>query len=152
VSFFRPPWRPNRSQNAQYPMGLQNGKVVGAWQQNLYAQRAPFAEDYDFTQRQFRRYVDASGAQSVQLPSGLDSNRFRGYRYGYRGAGWYFAMVPRIPGQTRGNYGGFVPHPPSAQQLQTIVQQTAGQQPTNPAGFYGPGGIAGDTFFNPMTG
>jgi len=150
--FFNPPSTPQHSPNARYPMGLLNGQVVGSWQQQRFAQYPPPNRDYDFTQRQFRRYVNASGGQDVQLPSGLDSRRFQGIRFPYRGSGWLFMSAPVIPGQTRGNYAGFYPRQPSVPQLQTIVQETAGTQPVNPAGFYGPGGIAGPEFNNPMTG
>lgn len=152
MALVRPQWHPNQSGTSQYPMGLQNGKVVGAWQQNVYGQRMPQTSDYDFTQRMFRRYVDASGAQSVQFPNGFEHSKWQGRRIPYRGTGWYWAAMPIVPGQTRGMYGGFYPREPSTSQLEKVVQATAGSQPLTPAGTNGPGGIVGDTLDNPMTG
>ena len=135
-------------------MRVINGFINGAWQQRRFEQRTAWTTDYDWSQRQFRHYVDASGAQIVQLPSGFTHSRFRGLRIPYRGTGWFWAATQIIPGQTRSTGGkeGYYPREPSAVQLNTISQSTAGQQPSNPAGTAGPGGIAGQFFDNPMTG
>lgn len=143
--------------SGEYPMEVRNGKVVGAWQQRVFEQRAPFVKDYDFTQRPFRRYVNAGGYLNVQFPSGLERRQWLGIRYPYRGAGWLWGFAtPRIPAQTRsmsGAYGGGItPKPASMSQLQSIIAATIGGLPVNPAGTGPPGQFYGDYYDLPGTG
>jgi hypothetical protein len=105
--------------------------------------------DVDAYPHQFRRYVNGSGAQDVQLINGLQNGIASGLRIPYLGAGWLFTVVPRIPGQTRGDAAGFHKRGPSPLNYQLMWQQGPGSQPANPGG---PGKIAAPTFINPMSG
>lgn len=105
--------------------------------------------DEDKLPHQFRRYVNASGAQDMQLQNGLRNGVAAGWRIPYLGAGWLFTVVPRIPGQTRGDVAGFHKRGPSPLNYQNMWQNGPGSQPDNPGG---PGRIAAPTFINPMTG
>jgi len=105
--------------------------------------------DADILPHQFRNFVDASGVQSVQILNGMANRRLTGYRWPYRGAGYLYAVVPRIPGQTRGDVGGFHLRGPSPLNYQALWEVGPGSQPDNPGG---PGRIAAARFVNPMTG
>jgi hypothetical protein len=105
--------------------------------------------DADILPHQFRRYVNASGAQDMQLINGLQNGIAAGWRIPYFGAGWLFAEAPRIPGQTRGDVSGFHKRGPSPLNYEQMWQSGPGSQPSNPGG---PGRIAAPTFVNPMTG
>lgn len=109
--------------------------------------KAP-SSDVDTMPHQFRRYV-ATGVQDVQLINGLQNGIAAGWRIPYAGAGYLFAVVPRIPGQTRGDVAGFHPRGPSPLNYDNLWQQGPGSQPSNPGG---PGRIASPQFYNPMTG
>ena len=63
--------------------------------------------DVDRLPHQFRRYVNASGVQDVQLANGLRNGVLSGLRIPYLGSGWFALSAPRIPGQTRGDVSGF---------------------------------------------
>lgn len=147
--------RPNQGYDAnnQYPMEVRNGKVVGAWQQHVFAQRAPYTKDYDFTQRPFRRYVNAGGHLNVQLPSGLDGHKWQGIKYPYRGAGWFWGFqTPIVPGQMRYTGAGAWPKPASTSQIQNIWNATVGSTNQTPAGTGPPGQFFGDLYDMPGTG
>jgi hypothetical protein len=105
--------------------------------------------DVDTLPHQFRRYVNASGVQDVQLINGLQNGIAAGWRIPYAGAGYLFAVVPRIPGQTRGDVAGFHKRGPSPLNYDNFWQNGPGSQPDNPGG---PGRIAAPQFINPMTG
>lgn len=105
--------------------------------------------DVDRLPHQFRRYVNASGVQDVQLHNGLHNGIAAGWRIPYLGAGWFALSAPRIPGQMRGDVSGFHARGPSPLNVQNLWQQGPGSQPSNPGG---PGRIAGPQFINPMTG
>jgi hypothetical protein len=126
-----------------YAMQTYNGGLV-----RKPNRRAP-SSDVDILPHQFRRYVNASGVQDVQLLNGLGNGRLAGWRIPYFGAGWLFAAAPRIPGQTRGDVAGFHPRGPSPLNYEQMWQQGPGSQPSNPGG---PGRIAGPQYINPMTG
>lgn len=126
---------------AVYPMQPYNGQVIRKPDRNAGT------DDYDLTPRQFRRYV-STGAQDVQLNCGTQRGLRNGYRWPYRGAGWYFAAAPVIPGQTRGNYGGFIPTGPDPYSMQTIP----GQQPINPNGPFKGAANAQQQYVSPGTG
>jgi hypothetical protein len=125
-----------------YPMELLNGLVVPKPNR-----QAPSC-DVDETGRQFRRFVNASGAQDVQIYNGLRNRIASGYRL-IPHAGYLNVIMPQIPGQTRGNYGGFHKRGPSPYNIEDLFQYGPGSQPAHPGG---PGKIAGPTYFNPMTG
>lgn len=105
--------------------------------------------DVDRLPHQFRRVVNASGAQDVQLINGLQNGIATGLRLPYLGAGWLFAAAPRIPGQTRGDAAGFHTRGPSPLNYDAMWQAGPGAQPANPGG---PGRIAAPSFVNPMSG
>lgn len=107
------------------------------------------SSDVDTLPHQFRRYVNASGVQDVQLINGMQNGILAGWRIPYAGAGYLFAVVPRIPGQTRGDVGGFHKRGPSPLNYENFWQAGPGSQPDNPGG---PGRIAAPQFINPMTG
>jgi hypothetical protein len=106
------------------------------------------SSDVDTLPHQFRRYV-STGVQDVQLLNGMANGRLAGWRIPYLGAGWLFAVVPRIPGQTRGDVAGFHPRGPSPLNYEQMWQNGPGSQPDNPGG---PGRIAAPQYYNPMTG
>lgn len=126
-----------------YPMQPYNGGLVRK------PNRRPPSSDVDILPHQFRRVVNASGAQDVQLANGLRNGIAAGWRIPYLGTGWLFGVVPRIPGQTRGDVAGFHKRGPSPLNYDQFWQQGPGSQPDNPGG---PGRIAGPQFINPMTG
>jgi hypothetical protein len=112
-------------------------------------------EDLDHTPRQFRRYVDASGKVQMQIRNGLWNGVGRGI---VNLPGIPIAWVlpngpfPVIPGQMRGDAGGFHTRGPSPYNIQNMMQNTAGSQPDNPGG---PGIIAiaaNGMLSNPMSG
>lgn len=126
-----------------YPMQSYNGGL------RRKANRQAPSSDVDVLPHQFRRYVNASGVQDVQLVNGMQNGILTGLRIPYLGAGWLFAVVPRIPGQTRGDVSGFHKRGPSPVNYENMWQAGPGSQPDNPGG---PGRIAAPTFYNPMTG
>lgn len=105
--------------------------------------------DVDVLPHQLRNFVNASGAQDVQINNGMQHKTLSGYRWGYRGAGWFALSAPIIPGQTRGDVAGFHRRGPAPINWETMWQNGPGSQPDNPGG---PGRIAAPQFFNPMTG
>jgi hypothetical protein len=111
--------------------------------------RLPFSSDADLLPHQVRNFVNASGAQDVQLVNGLQNGIAAGWRIPYRGAGWLFMAAPRIPGQQRGDVAGFHRRGPSPLNWEQMWNNGPGAQPDNPGG---PGRIAAPRFVNPMTG
>lgn len=65
----------------------------------------------------------------------------------YTAAGYLWAVVPRIPGQTRDNFGGFHMRGIDPQSYAAMVARGPGSNPVNPGG---PGKIAGRSYVNPM--
>lgn len=126
-----------------YPMQGYNNSLV-----RKPNRQAP-TTDVDRLPHQFRRYVNASGVQDVQLANGLRNGVAAGWRIPYLGSGWLYGVVPRIPGQTRGDVSGFHARGPSPLNYDQLWQSGPGSQPSNPGG---PGRIAAPTFVNPMTG
>jgi hypothetical protein len=105
-------------------------------------------DDIDLTPRTLRRYVDASGVKSVQLHNGLRWGVASGRQMLYDGS-FFYAFSPRIPGQSRGDSGGFHKRGPSPYQVSNQFQAGPGSQPEAPGG---PGTLAGTQLFNPMSG
>jgi hypothetical protein len=66
----------------------------------------------------------------------------------YTAAGYLWAVAPRIPGQTRDNFGGFHMRGIDPNSYAALVARGPGSQPVNPGG---PGKIAGRTYFAPST-
>lgn len=105
--------------------------------------------DEDVLPRIFRRYVNASGAQDVQIQNGMRWGTLSGRRLLYAGAGYLFGTVPTIPGQTRGDQAGFHRRGPSPINYTAMWDAGPGSNPRNPGG---PGRIAAPIYVNPMTG
>jgi hypothetical protein len=112
--------------------------------------RRPSQSDVDNSPWPIRRYTNMS-TSDVQLHNGLrmgiaSGRRSMGHPYG---KGYLYAIVPRIPGQTRDNAGGFHKRGPSPYNVQDIFDSGPGSQPEHPGG---PGQIAAVHYVNPMTG
>jgi hypothetical protein len=101
----------------------------------------------DYTPINFRRVVDASGVQSIQLRNPVAHTTRR--RLTYRPAGYLFAQMPRIPGQMRDNAGGFHARGIDPLSYQAMWDNGPGAQPANPGG---PARIASPQFINPHAG
>lgn len=125
------------------PMKSYNGSLV-----SKRNRQAP-TTDVDTLPHQLRNFVNASGAQDVQIINGMQRKTLSGRRWPYRGAGWYAMSAPIIPGQTRGDVSGFHKRGPSPLNYQQLVQNGPGSQPDNPGG---PGRVAGPLLVNPMSG
>lgn len=108
-------------------------------------------EDIDNTPRQFRRNVNASGLQDVQISNGLRWGVGRGNRNipGLTTNAYLLTIAPIIPGQQRGDAGGFHKRGPSPYNIQNWFQAGPGSQPQNPGG---PATVAGNQLYNPMSG
>lgn len=127
----------------EFPMRSYNNGLVRKMN------RLPPSSDADILPHQFRQYVSASGALDVQVWNGLRFGVASGRRVNYAGAGFLFAVVPRIPGQTRGDVAGFHKRGPSPLNVAAIWEAGPGSQPSNPGG---PGTVIGTQIINPMTG
>ena len=130
---------------AEYPMQVYNGL-----ERRNPRRQAP-QSDMDGTPRQFRRFVNASGAQEVQIGNGLRDKIATGHITGMPGEGYLYAVVPQMPGyrRTGNNAGGFHKRGPDPLSVFALYQAGPGSQPANPGG---PGVITGSSFSNPMTG
>lgn len=130
---------------AAYPMESYNGL-----EQRNRNRQAP-ESDMDYTPRQFRRFVGASGAQEVQIGNGLRDHIASGKIHNYAGEGYLYAVVPQMPGYRRvgQNAGGFHKRGPDPLSVFSMYQSGPGSQPANPGG---PGKIAAPSYVNPMTG
>lgn len=127
----------------EYPMQSYNNGL-----RSKLNRQAPSC-DADVLPHQLRHNVNASGAQDVQIWNGMRFGVLTGRRINYAGAGFLFAVVPRIPGQTRGDVAGFHKRGPSPLNIQAIWDAGPGSQPSNPGG---PGTVIGVQIINPMTG
>lgn len=121
-------------------MRVYNGTLTAA------TNRAAPSTDVDHSGREFRRFVNASGAQDMQIYNGLQ--RFTAFGRRIPWVTYLYVVEPRIPGQRRDNYGGFVNKGPGPLEFQQLYQQTAGSQPQAPGGV---GQIMGDSLYNPGT-
>jgi hypothetical protein len=65
----------------------------------------------------------------------------------YSAAGYLWAVAPRIPGQSRDNYGGFHARGIDPYSYAALIAAGPGSNPVNPGG---PGKIAGRSYLNPM--
>jgi len=128
---------------APVPMQFLNGLLIRKPNRN-----AP-TNDYDLTPRMVRRFVAASGVHDVQLHGGLRDGIASGLRINVPAAGYLMAASPIIPGQQRGQVGGFHKRGPDPLSMAALWQNGPGSQPANPGG---PGHIAGPYLANPMTG
>lgn len=122
-----------------YPMVVLNGYLTRS------PNRSAPSTDIDHSPIEFRRYVNASGAQDVQLWNGLQRRIGSGLRLP---VSYLYASVPQIPGQMRDNYGGMHKHGIGPLEYQNIWRQGPGSQPQAPGGVRQ---IMGDYIQNPMT-
>jgi hypothetical protein len=123
-----------------YPMQVYNGLV------GRKGNRQAPENDVDHTPREFRRVVNASGAQDIQIYNGLQ--RYTGFGFRIPMVDFLYGAVAIIPGQMRDDYAGKVKTGPGPLEYQTMVQNTAGAQPQNPGGVRQ---IAGNQLYNPGT-
>jgi hypothetical protein len=108
---------------------------------------APSRREYNFgfedhTPITFRRNINASGLQDVQLRNPVASTSRKRIVL-YTAAGYLWAVAPRIPGQSRDNFGGFHQRGVDPQSYAAMWNAGPGSQPVNPGG---PGKIAGRQF------
>lgn len=132
---------PGILEHDQIQAGLTTGMVVRKWNR-----RAP-SDDYDLTGRLYRRYVNTF-TTTVQLNCGTQKMLRSGYRWPYKGAGWYTPVPPVQPGFTP-TYGGFPVRGPDPWSMARQFVQGPGRNPVNPGG---PASIAAMQYENPMTG
>jgi hypothetical protein len=104
--------------------------------------------DIDNTPRQWRRYVDPSCANQLQLNNGMRWGVLSGKKKMFSNTLW-LGIAPRIPGQSRGDAAGFHKRGPSPYQVQSQFMAGPGSQPEAPGG---PGTLAGMQLYNPMSG
>lgn len=112
--------------NAYYPMQVYNGSLTRK------PDRLNSEADVDHSGREFRRFVNASGAQDAQIYNGLQRRTAMGFRIPW--VTYLYAAGSVIPGQMRDSYGGNVNVGPGPLEFQSIFQQTAGSQPQAPGG------------------
>jgi hypothetical protein len=123
-----------------YPMTVLNGYLTAS--PNVHAPTTTL----DTSPIQFRRFVNASGKQDVQISNGLNRRNGMG-QMGIPGfPGYLYAAVPIIPGQMRDNRGGFLKKGLSPSQYQRLWQQGPGSQPQNSGGV---GQMLGQALANP---
>ena len=103
----------------------------------------------DNTPITFRRNVNASGLQDVQIKTGVSTTSRKKILFSATGRLYLAQAVPRIPGQTRDNKGGFHQRGIDPQSYAAMWNDGPGAQPANPGG---PGKIAAPSFTNPMGG
>lgn len=127
---------------APYPMQSYNGLET-----SKPNRQAPSC-DVDGYPWPIRRFTNMS-VTDVQLINGMQRGILSGKRINYQGAGYLYAIMPQIPGQTRDNAAGFHKRGPSPYTVRNVFANGPGSQPENPGG---PGKIAGPVFVNPMSG
>lgn len=127
----------------------------GAPFQNYYGLQfsAPANSQYsrsfnDHTPTLQRRYDSGqvSGVSQVQLINPVATTSRKRIVL-YTAAGYLWAVAPRIPGQTRDNFGGFHARGIDPNSYAALIARGPGSQPVNPGG---PGKIAGRSYVNPM--
>jgi hypothetical protein len=116
------------SGTAAFPMQVLNGYLTRA------RNRANPSTDIDHSPREFRRYVDASGAQSVQISNGLRRRIGQGLRLPIAYVNYLYASTPIIPGQRRDDYGGKHKKGMDPLSFQSVWDAGPGSQPMHPGG------------------
>jgi hypothetical protein len=127
----------------------------GRPQENYWGKQwaSPFASQYirswqDHTPTVQRRDDGGavSGRDNVQLRNPVAATSRKRIVL-YTAAGYLWAVVPRIPGQSRDNFAGFHMRGIDPQSYAALVAAGPGSNPVNPGG---PGKIAGRSYINPM--
>lgn len=135
-----------------YPMQPYNGLTTT--DPAVLSNTAVIKDRRPYGQRRFNNI----GYLDVQLKNGLGNGVMAGSMYwvganGQRQQASPYPIgqsyVPYIPGQTRGDAGGFQKRGPSPYNVQDMMQAGPGSQPTHPGG---PGTIVGTQIYNPMSG
>ena len=124
------------------PTAILNGYLRSA------TNRRNSSADRDHSPIEFRRVVDASGAQSVQISNGLYRRTGQGLRFPIVYGANTFGMHPVIPGQRRDDYGGKHKKGIDPLSYQSLFDNGPGAQPMHPGGVRQ---IAGDSMYNPGT-
>jgi hypothetical protein len=115
--------------NAQFPMAVLNGYLTRS------RNRSAPSTDIDHTPREFRRYVDASGAQSVQINNGLRRRIGQGtFAPLIYAINLQRASTPVIPGQRRDDYSGKHKKGMDPLSYQSVWNAGPGSQPMHPGG------------------
>lgn len=125
-----------------FPMQILNGYLTRA------RNRSAPSTDIDHAPREFRRVVDASGFQSVQLNNGLFRRTGQGLRAPIAFVNYLYASTPIIPGQRRDDYGGKHKKGMDPLSYQSLWNAGPGSQPMHPGGVRQ---ISGDSLYNPGT-
>ena len=123
-----------------YPMAILNGYLTA--NPRIHAPDTTT----DHSPVEFRRFVNASGAQDVQIWNGKQRRTGSGLRVPF--VSYLYASVPQIPGQQRDNYGGFHKHGMGPQQYNRVWQAGPGSQPQDSGGVRQ---MMGDYLQNPGT-
>ena len=103
-----------------------------------------FADRTPTVQRRFDGKA-VSGVGNVQLINPVATTSRKRIVL-YTAAGYLWAVVPRIPGQTRDNFAGFHMRGIDPQSYAALIAVGPGSQPSNPGG---PGKIAGRQYIPP---
>lgn len=125
-------------------MAVMNGFLTA--KQNRHAPTT----DANNAPKEFQHYVDASGFTHEQLNNGLHRKIATGRtsQLGHQ-APYLTTIVPIIPGQTRDNFGGYLPKGIDPQSYSALIDAGPGSQPVNPGGV---GKIAANYYVNPYAG
>ena len=102
--------------------------------------------DYTPTLQRRNDSGQVSGVANVQLINPVATTSRKRIVL-YTAAGYLWAVVPRIPGQTRDNFAGFHMRGIDPQSYAALIAAGPGSNPVNPGG---PGKIAGRSYVNPM--
>jgi hypothetical protein len=127
-----------------YPVMPWNGLI----RPNVTARLSQGGADYGRAPILIRQWTNL-GYNDVQLHNGMGRGQLNGQLYPYYQQVFVWAYMPRIPGQTRGDVGGFHKRGPSIYNVQDMLMNGPGSQPEHPGG---PGQVAGTTIINPMSG
>lgn len=122
-------------------------RILNGFLRSVPNRHAP-TTDRDYSPREFRRYVDASGAQQVMLNNGMRNRIATGLRVPF--VSYLYAAEPRIPGQMRDDYGGKHKRGIGPLQYRNAFREGPGSQPMDPGGTQSRQ-MMGDYLYNPMT-
>lgn len=128
-----------------FPVQSYNGMVTAAPNRAI----SQASREIDHTPKIHRMWTNL-GYNDVQLRNGLGRGVASGHKFPYFAQMYVWNFIPRIPGQTRGDVGGFHKRGPSSFNVQDWAQSGPGSQPEHPGG---PGQVVGsNVVFNPMSG
>lgn len=126
-----------------YPVVSYNGMV------DYDLSRSPGAFGRDTAPHLHRKWTNL-GYNDVIIRNGLGRGVASGRKFPYFAQMYVWNFIPRIPGQTRGDAGGFHKRGPSSYNVEDWIQAGPGSQPEHPGG---PGQVVGsNVVYNPMSG